>query len=67
MKDLPYAIIVSGDNVFEVDLANHAPGSNLTSSITKISNTVDHFIRTVVMIRDMDGLSQNYYSFDPVK
>ena len=51
MNDKPYTIIVSGENVFEVDLANHAPGSNLTSSIKVISNTVDGNKRTVVLSR----------------
>ena len=67
MADLPYTIIVSGSNVFELDLADHAPGTNLTSSIKVVSNTVDGDKRTVVVSRAMEGKSSSYYSFDPVK
>ena len=67
MNDLPYTIIVSGENVFEIDLANHAPGANLTSSIKVVSNTVTGDKRTVVVTRAMAGLSKSYYTFDPVK
>ena len=55
MSDLPYTIIVSGSNVFELDLANHAPGTNLTSSIKVVSNTVVGDKRTVVVSRGTVG------------
>ena len=68
MADLPYAIIVSGESVMEVNLANHAGGSNLTQTVKVVSNTVDKDgKRTVVMTRAMTGASAQYYSFDPVK
>ena len=67
MIDAPWTIIVSGQNVFELDLANLAPGANLTSSIKVVSNTVTGDKRTVVVTRAMAGLSKSYYTFDPVK
>jgi len=67
MADLPYAIVVSGESVMEVDLANHAAGANLTQTIKVVSNTVTGTKRTVVMTRAMTGPSASYYSFDPVK
>ena len=51
MADLPYAIVVSGDNVMEVNLANHAAGGNLTQTVKVVSNTVTDNKRTVVMTR----------------
>ena len=69
MADVPYSIIVSGDSVMEVSLANHAAGTNLTQTVKVTSNTVDTTTkkRTVVMTRAMTGASAQYYSFDPVK
>jgi hypothetical protein len=68
MADLPYSLIVSGDSVMEVSLANHAAGANLTQTVKIVSNTVDaNNKRTVVMTRSMEGASSQYYSFDPVK
>ena len=64
MNDAPYTIVIDGNGkVYEKKLANHAPGTDLTSTIRVLSNTVQDSTRIVVMQRSVKGLSSNHYSF----
>jgi hypothetical protein len=67
MQERPYTIIVDGyGNVTERRLGNHMPGTNITSTITVLSNDVKDSIRTVVMKRDMvlnEPKLKGYYNF----
>ena len=71
MVNLPYAIIVTGSNdtasssVFEQLLADHEPGTALSSSITLVSSSVLSGVRTVVFRRKAVGLTQHHFTFDP--
>ena len=62
-----YAIIVVGEStdIEERRLGLNAPGTLLKPSITVISNSVNNNIREVVLTRNMTGLSDEYYSFQP--
>lgn len=64
MKDAPWAIIVDGTgNVTERKLADQSPGTQLDSSVTVQSSSVNAGVRTVVMTRPMKGKSSDYYTF----
>jgi len=66
MQNLPYAIIVDGNgNVQERKLADHDPGTVLQSSVTVLSNTVTSGMRTVVLQRNIAGITPDHYSFSP--
>ena len=67
MGDLPYTIIVTGSTVREQKLGNHAPGTQLKSTVTVLSNTVSNGLRTVTLTRSAKGLTSDYYSFDVSK
>eukprot|EP00038_Savillea_parva_P006493 m.164130 g.164130 ORF g.164130 m.164130 type:complete len:753 (-) comp12385_c0_seq1:70-2328(-) len=59
-----YAITVSGNDVTERKLGDHAAGTVLTSTVTVVSNTVTNNMRTVVLTRPLKGKTSDYYSFD---
>lgn len=62
MANNPYAIIVS-DKIFEVKLDDHSPGTNLSQSFTLLEDIQIGGSRKIRLLRNMDGLNQNYYSF----
>ena len=69
MADLPYAIIVSGKDaasvsVSERKLGAHAPGKQLNSSVTIVSNVVKNNVRTIQISRPLAGRTTDYYSFN---
>ena len=67
MKDLPYAIIVDGQGqVTERKLGDHSPGTELSTSVKIVSNTVVDNIRTVVVSRPVKGASKDHYSFQTI-
>eukprot|EP00494_Astrolonche_serrata_P024296 UN24554 len=65
MADLPYAIIVDGNNgtVTERKLGSHAPGDQLATTVKVMSNKVAAGVRTVVLARSTKGNSADYYTF----
>jgi len=66
MADLPYAIIVNGTGtaVWEQRLGNHEPGHTLnTQSLTILSNTVVNGVKTVKLVRPMQGATTEHYTF----
>ena len=67
MKDLPYAIIVDGHGqVTERKLGDHSPGTELSTSVKIVSNTVVDNIRTVIVSRPVKGASKDHYSFQTI-
>ena len=59
MVNLPYVIYVDGyGNVHEQKLANHAPGSELKTTISVLSHSIDGDLRTVIVERDIKGLNE---------
>lgn len=69
MATLPYAISVSADStgvaaVVEHKLGDHDPGSILASSVTVLSSQLHDGIRTVVLSRNLAGLTASHYTFD---
>jgi hypothetical protein len=60
----PYAIIVSGEHVEERKLEDHGPGIVLEKSVQVISNTVAGGVRTVILKRELAGITKKHYSFD---
>eukprot|EP00088_Acartia_fossae_P063657 TRINITY_DN7775_c0_g3_i4.p1 TRINITY_DN7775_c0_g3~~TRINITY_DN7775_c0_g3_i4.p1 ORF type:complete len:732 (-),score=82.04 TRINITY_DN7775_c0_g3_i4:96-2048(-) len=65
MSDLPYTIVVDGaGNVAEYKLANHAPGSQIKTSVKIKSNKAADGVRTVVLERDMTGATSDHFNFD---
>ena len=67
MSDLPYTMIVTGSTVREQKLGNHAPGTQLKSTVKVLSNTVSNGLRTVTLSRSAKGATSDYYSFDVSK
>ena len=66
MADQPYTIVVDGTgNVTELKLGKHAPGTQLQSSLTLVSNTVANGRRQVVLQRPFAGITSDHYTFDP--
>lgn len=64
----PYTIIVNGDGaegVMERKLDDHGPGAILQRSVTVVSNSVEAGIRTVVLTRPFQGLTDKHYTFNP--
>ena len=62
MGNNPYAIIFS-DEIFELNLGDHSPGTNLTKSFTLLEDSNDRNLRTVIISRRLQGLNSNYYTF----
>ena len=66
MADLPYTIIVNGSGeVMERKLADHDPGTQISTSVTVVSNSVVKGVRTIVLNRKMSGLTADHYTFSP--
>ena len=66
MADLPYTIIVNGSGeVMERKLADHDPGTQISTSVTIVSNSVVKGVRTIVLNRKMSGLTADHYTFSP--
>ena len=64
MKDEPYAIIVDGDGkVTERKLADHGPGTELSSSLKVVSSSVEDGVRTVIVSRPVTGASKDHFTF----
>eukprot|EP01060_Flectonema_neradi_P036402 TRINITY_DN698_c1_g2_i1.p1 TRINITY_DN698_c1_g2~~TRINITY_DN698_c1_g2_i1.p1 ORF type:complete len:718 (+),score=175.93 TRINITY_DN698_c1_g2_i1:80-2155(+) len=64
MSDTPYAIIVNGTgDVMERRLANHAPGTQLASSVTILSSSVSGGLRTVILQRKAVGKTSEHFTF----
>jgi len=64
MADAPYTIIVDGHGtVTERKLGNHAPGTQLGSSVTVVSSTVVGGNRTVTLTRPLEGKTPDHYTF----
>ena len=64
MKDQPYAIIVDGDGkVTERKLADHGPGTELSSSLKVVSSSVEDGVRTVIVSRPVTGASKDHFTF----
>lgn len=59
----PYAIIVLGDAVEERKLDFHGPGTTLDPSIQIVSNEVARDMRKVILVRSLEGLTSDYYTF----
>jgi hypothetical protein len=65
--DNTWAIIVSGDgSVQERKLGHHSPGTELTPSVTVVSNTVTDGVRVVVVSRALLGATADHYTFKSV-
>ena len=67
MEDKPYAIIVDGQGgISERILANHGPGIVLQGSLTLVSSRVSGKRRIVVLLRSVDGISPNHFTFPKI-
>jgi len=70
MTDSPYTLIASDSGVIEQKIgtcgseAEHCPGDKLSSMVIVVSNTVVSGKRTVVMTRQLKGITKNHYSFN---
>jgi len=71
MSDAPYTLVVNSTAVWEQKIgtcgseAEHCPGDTLEPSITVVSNSVVHNVRTVMLTRSFKGLSPKHYTFTP--
>lgn len=71
MADQPYTLIVNESGVVEQKLgtcgseAEHCPGDRLASSVKMLSNTAVNGVRTVVITRQLAGITKDHYSFKP--
>eukprot|EP00927_Polykrikos_kofoidii_P055043 TRINITY_DN49359_c0_g1_i1.p1 TRINITY_DN49359_c0_g1~~TRINITY_DN49359_c0_g1_i1.p1 ORF type:complete len:937 (-),score=98.26 TRINITY_DN49359_c0_g1_i1:92-2509(-) len=69
MCDEPYALIVNDTGVTEQKLGTcgdegcHCGGDRLAQSVTMVSNTVSNGVRTVVLTRQMQGLTKDHFTF----
>ena len=68
MGNTPYTITVDGETgkITERRLGDHNPGKVIKPMISVLSNTVDKKtgLRTVVLSRQMEGITSEHFSFD---
>lgn len=60
----PNAVIVSGDDVLERVLDYHGTGRLVETTWSVESNTVTGGNRTAILIRSLDGKTEDHFSFD---
>lgn len=72
MSDQPYTLIANSSGVIEQKLgtcgseADHCPGTQLSTSVKVVSNSVSGGVRTVTVTRPLVGATSNHYTFDLV-
>lgn len=72
MADSPYTFVCNSSGVIEQKIgtcgseAEHCAGDLLKSSVTVVSNTVKNRVRTIVLTRPFQGITDKHYSFDLV-
>lgn len=72
MSNKPYVIYVNDDGVHEQQIgtcggSGHCAGTALKPFVNVVSSKVVDDVRTVVLTRPLQGLTKEYYTFDPAK
>jgi len=69
MADKPYVIVVDGNGaVSERKIGDHVPGTLLSpTQVTVVSSTVSNGMRSVVLSRAFEGITQDHFTFGPTK